>query len=87
MIEAMIELISKRNPGAVDVCFRLADYLQELTIVDFAILQKDNILGSDLYDLYKCCDRDVIKLHACINQGTGIDMLKKVPGSSFYKGE
>jgi len=81
----VLEEITKRNAGAVDVFCKLIEYLQELAVFDFAMLKQQNILGSDLYDLYQCCNRDMAQLHAAIMQKTGSEMLKKVPGSSFYE--
>ena len=82
---AILEGISKRNPGALDVCFKMMDYLQELVVFDFEMLLEMNVLGSDLYDLYAhCCERDMARLHASIMQKTAIEQLRSVRGSTFY---
>lgn len=83
--KAVLEEISKRNAGALDVCIRLWDALGELVVFDFAMLKQMDVLGSDLWDLYNACDKDLDKLHASIMQKTAIEKLQNVPGSKFYQ--
>lgn len=82
----VLEKISKRNPGRLDVCFRLMEYLGELAFFDFAVLESVNVLGSDLYVLFaECCKRDIAQVHAAIQRGTAIEQLATIPGTSFWK--
>jgi hypothetical protein len=88
--QAIIELakhISLRNPGALDVYFRLIDYLQELAVLDIDLLLQREIVGVELYLLFKSCDRDIASLHASLMQGTDIVRLQSCPESKFYQKE
>lgn len=84
-IHDFAEVISQRNPGAVDVFFRLLSHLGEGAAADFTRLIQMNVLGLDLYQLFAyCCDRDIAKMHEVIANGTAIEQLRGIRGSSFY---
>lgn len=87
VLSNILEAVSKRNPGGLDVCFWLIDHLDELgALVDFAMLKQMNVLGSDLYMLFAyCCNRDIAKVHESITKNTAIEQLQLVPGSSFHR--
>ena len=83
----VLEWVSKRNPGALSVCFKLMDYLGEMAVFDFAQLKQMNVLGSDLWDLFAhCCHHSISKTHAAIMENTATEQLKQIIGSSFYQG-
>ena len=85
MDSAILEAVSKRNPGAMSVCFQLEEAFGELSAFDFSELWQQGIGGSDLWDLYKtCCHADIDELHAAIMQRTGAEKLRAVPGSTFW---
>ena len=85
-IKARLEAVSKRNPGAVDVFFRLLDHLGALALIDFEMLENMNVLGSDLYMLFVyCCERDIAKVHESIMLQTAIEQLREIPGSTFWQ--
>jgi hypothetical protein len=84
----LLVTVSKRNAGALRVCFEIVEYLKELAVFDFEVLLEKQITGSDLWDLYTyCCDSDIAKLHSCLMLGTAIEKLRAIPGSTFYKSE
>lgn len=84
-VKTMLGDISKWNAGALDVCIQLMARYPGVVVFDFVRLRDSNIVGSELWYLYNdCCERDIEKLHSTIMRGQGIEMLKKVFGSSFY---
>jgi hypothetical protein len=82
--QATIEALSRGNRQARNVVLELIKYKEELAVLDFTMLRQQNILGADLYELYKCCSRDIPMLHRVIMQNRGPEILKSAKGSSFY---
>lgn len=78
--------VSERNLGALDICLKLHEYLQELAVFDFQVLLKEGITGSELWELYsRCCESDIPTLHAVLMQGTAIQKLQTQRDSKFYQ--
>jgi hypothetical protein len=86
-VRSAIVNTSKGNPGALRVCFEFLEAFQEMAGLDFGLLVAKGIVGSEVWDLYKCCNRSVTAMHESIVNDTAIGMLEGVPGSSFYKPE
>ncbi len=82
---ALAEEISQRNPGGLSVFFKLLDAFAERAIIDYAVLKAMNVLGSDLWDLYKVCGYDIQATHQSIIAQTAIEKLRTVRGSSFWQ--
>lgn len=84
-LNTLLEAITKRNPGATRVFFELLHHFEEASLLDFADLLEMQIVGSDLWDLYKACGQNIEVIHTAIMQKTAMDMLKAIPGTSFWQ--
>ncbi len=83
MTRAILEAVSKRNPGALDVAIKMMEYLQELVVIDFDVILQQDITGEELWNLYdKCCERDIAKVHAALMQNTAIPLLQALVAGS-----
>lgn len=85
-IRNTLEYITQGNQDALNVAMLLVGLQHELAAWDFEMLKNQSIRGADIHRLYVSCGKNVRKLHAVIMRETGVEMLKKVPGSSFYTG-
>lgn len=77
-----LELVSKRNPEALEVCLQLHDAYGEWALLDFGMLLGLKITGKDICDLYQSCNRDIQKVHECLMDDTAKQKLQE-----FREGE
>lgn len=84
-LNVMLYKFSKGNPGALRVCFEFMEQQEVIAAIDFALLERQGIFGSDIWDLYKCCNHSIPAFHESFVNGTAIEKLEAVPGSSFWK--
>ncbi len=81
----ILERLTQRNPGAVNVFFRMAEALQETAIFDYGILIGMGIVGSDLYILFTQCQRDIQELHKALMEERAVEIVQQVPGSNLWR--
>ena len=83
----ILENISQRNPGAIDVCRQLFEQFHELAVFDLTLLKQYDIVGTELWNLYKyCCHSDIDILHSALMEDTAISKLQTCFRSKFYQG-
>lgn len=85
-MDTLIYSISQGNPGALRVCFQLANYLGLLATIDFETMRDQSIIGPEVWALYKnACACDLDRMHGALMEGEALEMLAMVPDSKFYR--
>ncbi len=84
---ALLTKLSKRNPGALNVCLQLISHLGELSAFDFLLLEEMDILGEEMWYLYKACEKNIDQFHASLMQKTALHKLQSFPHSKYFRVE